>query len=497
MSNFVSYDNLIRSRNDFRRAGTNSGSEFNIFDTPNHKYFKLFFYFNNGDETGDSKLESSNGLLAPTWLLGENANDDTYYMYNSAWSYLKMNADDSRADLLQQFVNLLSNISSESPWYFSEVSGLETGLERKVIDVENFNIEAARPKITIKCLPDSVDDRIGTLMDLYRSIVWDWVSKREMLPANLRKFDMGILIFETPNYPFNVSIKEKDIKKTGSDKNRGVNERFIDQFPYIFPHDKEYEGIGGTKDNPRTSYKYIELHNCEFDYNSTKAAYSALNNKDGFTTEYNIDIFFDDCYETRYNEFLVQEFGDFIEELFMDKANNKNPNNNELASRSLPSSIEMSEESKKYQEKQLKIAKITQKINNSIDNIIYGDQFKAERLDVLEGHTGSKSYDKGFLGNAIDQVVSTVTTKVNSLIKKAVLGNIYTFSLTKIGDQLSSFANGNVLGAARDVSKYIRDSKRNNTGGTPSGNLFPAKKITPTVKNIGNLYKGNTIANNL
>jgi hypothetical protein len=61
-----------------------------------------------------------------------------------------------------------------------------------------------------------------------------------------------------------------------------------------------------------SSYKLIEFHNCEIDYNSVKSGLSALNNKEGWSPEYTIDIMFDDCYEHNYNAFMMRTIGDII-----------------------------------------------------------------------------------------------------------------------------------------------------------------------------------------
>ena len=114
-----------------------------------------------------------------------------------------------RAELLVEFVNLLSNINSESPWYFDEISGLEAALERKSLTERDFKFEEQRQKISIKCKPDSFDDRIATLLDLYRSITYSWALKREVIPSNLRKFDMGIYIFSDPIIPIHNSPEKR------------------------------------------------------------------------------------------------------------------------------------------------------------------------------------------------------------------------------------------------------------------------------------------------
>lgn len=460
MSSLLTYASIIQSLNKFREAGT-STSDFNRFDTPGHKYFKIFFYFNNGDvDSGAGQVTDSGGLLAPTWSI-PNIGDDNYYMYNSAWSYLKMNCEDERAQNLEQFINLLSNISSESPWYFTELSGLDAALERKVIMDKDFKIEDTRSKITIKCLPDAFDDRIGTLLDLYRSIVWSWIDKREVVPANLRKFDMGVFIYETPNTPFHKMPSNSMIEMDG-----------LDNYEYGELYD------GGSY---KTSYKYIEFHNCEIDYNSSKGNFSAINNADGISPEYSIDIHFDDCYETRYNEMMLTTIGDMISWDASEFTNTHNDGGNVVASDPL-----------------------TQR---------------------------SEYYEDGFLSNATKQLVGVGSDAVTGLVKKVALGNLYTFSLTKMADQVKSLVSGDVWSTARNITEYMNDSqqrqdnntkvnlfgrlesKRSNPSGNPTdnlgsatpiaesssdmGNIFPPKKIIPRVKKLGNLATSNTIANNI
>ena len=440
MSNFVSYYNLLTDRLKFRQAGGAASSEFNIYDTPGLKYFKIFFYFDNGDESGSQSIDAGNGLLSPTWLLPEEyLNDNTYYMYNSAWSYLKMNDCDDRAELLENFVNLLSNISSESPWYFSEINGMEAAIERKQIGSENFTIEANRPKITVKCLPDSVDDRIGTLLDLYRTIVWDWKYKQEVLPANLRKFDMGILIYETPTYNVNMQFDQKDA--TGN-------------------HNVFFGNMGATTTN-KASTKYFEFHNCEIDYNSSKTPYSSLNNKEGINVEYSIDIYFDDCYESRSNLFSLLEFGDFV------LSNSEQVNNEYTYGKPIPG------------------YKLKTNTPEDVTKLTITP-------DTLPGHPGSPDKSKGFLQKAVDQLLQTGKGMAEGLLKRAVLGNLYTFSLTRIGDQMASLANGDILSTARNAAEYIRDAKQRKANQLNNLNIFNNDKVLVTSNGPMGTIAGNT-----
>ena len=487
MSRTISYKTILNDRDLFRKSGTKSGGEFNLLDTPGTKYFKIFFYFNNGDSETPLEVSKSTGLLAPTWDVSPTPNDSTYYQYNSAWSYLKMNREDERADQLVKFVNLLSNISSQSPWYFSEITGLDSALERK--QVIDFKWEEERKKISIKCLPDAYDNRIGTLLDLYRSIVWSWQMKREVLPSNLRKFDMGIFIFNDPianfsvlyNYNANQTTDEilldkneygRDIKKNL--KNRKIRESGSEDMITIKRDKKDipkrrYSVIGEDENSYRSSYKYIEFHNCEIDYNSSKSGLSTLNKKEGVPFEYTIDISFDDCYEHQFNESLFMGFGDMIQwDLISNIEYNYKPEK--------PNSV---------------IPTVDELLNWYSSHSAYFDNIPNIK------HTPNTN---GFLTQAFNQVVETVKEAGGSILKKAVLGNLYTFSLTKMKDQLKSLSKGNIWGATHNVINYIQeDNQRTENQLTSYNSIFKKnpQKILPTVKLIGNLANSQTIANNL
>lgn len=425
----MSYARLIRDKNEFRGAGTNHGSDFNIFDTPTLKFFKILFYFH-----GRSDLESSErmstGLLVPAWEY--NLSDSTYWQSTSAWAYLKMNDENERAEKLQQFISLLSNINSESPWYFSSISGFDSALERKVVTDGKLDLSEVK-RLQIKCLQDAMDDRIGTLLSLYRDVVWSWSMKKEILPVNLRKFDMAVYVIEAPTW---------------------------------FLHDDEDVIDGKSEFQP--SYKMFEFHNCEFDYNSAKSGYSEISNQTGVQPTYTIDIMYDDCYEISYNSILMRTIGDVIA--------------TDTAYTCMRGGDTMASITSKEQE----------------DSI--------PQLQELQ-----RRMTRSF--GAIPQLTGAIKGDVNTLLKRIILGNIYTVSLSQVASEYKSLVDGNVIATAQTAKQYIKTAQeraamRNRKSasgniygdveelvkGKPSGDIYP--DVQPTQpKKLGNLYKG-SIANN-
>lgn len=468
---FLPYHMLLDDIKNFKQSGTSHGGDenFNAFDTPSNKYFKIMFYFGSDSEFNDNTQATGSGLLAPTWEEYNSGGDDKFYNYNSAWAYLKLNDENERAEKLEQFVTLLSDISSKSPWYFSSVGGLGDALDRKV--AESGKLEMETKKLNITCLPDAYDGRIGTLLELYRDVTWSWVHKKEIIPANLRKFDMAIYIFEMPDH-------------------------------------KVY-----GKDDYTPSYKMIEFHDCEFNFNSIKSAWSEINNVDGIQPKYTIDISYGDCYEISYNNIMMRTIGDVI----------------------LTDMINLSKTDTVYDSKpqqddgQYAIIKSlsnnTIPVSSLIDVVTVGDTTNSKLITTF-GNLGTRSIDSarsdgtdieykevykpGFLANAVGQVAGHLVADVKSLFNRAVLGNIYTYSLTQIGAQLEEATRGNLIKTGMTVAQYIKNSEsRKQENISASGNIYegdiPATDNTgrkPIVvnkvsKQLGNIFSASTLANNL
>ena len=448
--NLISYSTFLQDMLNFQKAGTRGGSDFNYTDTPSHSYFKLLFYFHNNDTN-----ETAGGLLAPTWQVATG----NYYMYNSAWAYLMQNGEHERAEKLEQFITLLSDINSESPWYFSEVSGVDEALNRALVTSNEFKLDESRKKISIKCLPDAVDQRIGTLLSLYRDVTWSWIMKREIIPANLRKFDMAIYIWESPMYSLTTDAK--------------LNE-----------DSSEFS----------SSYRMIEFHNCEIDYNSIKSGLGTLTNKEGTQHEYTIDIMFDDCYERNYNAFMMRTIGDMI---MYDSGVGESKAQDKVRDIGDELWIRMNE--------------AETRMGYWIDYSL-SDDYTILYPTTLPGHPGSRSNSSGgALNNAINEVGGMAKEEIKSVANRLFLGNLYTYSISKLSDQLKGVLRGQVFNTMKAVDDYAGSSLYNdvnnkyslsnlaNRGQSYLNKVALDRKTGANrrVQTLGNLYKSNTLINNL
>lgn len=498
---FYSYTDFVKERINFKKV---DGEGINRYDSPSALYYKLVFYFTKDsgllglndvyiDDSIDdikvdiivSKLEKPfNYKTIKDAAVKDTDNVDsvryknvTMALKNTAYNYLLLNAEYDRAYMLKSFITLLSEINSSSPWYFQEISGLDTALERKMFSEGEFKIEDKPKQITIKCLHDAYDDRIGTLLDLYRAACFSYTEKKEVVPANLRKFNMGVLVFSAP-------IRGKG-GKSGIKENRILIPDENTDSNYYIP-----------------SAKLIELRNCEIDYNSSKSAWGTLNTtSDPFSPEYTIAINFDDCYESRYNEIMGSVVTDFINAdinlspnviTINDNSDLGNNKTNELGKQEIDKyywldsdydengGIDLYSEKMDYtsntsnvkigynvgavedanvlttqldnlKNKGEELIQIPGIKNNKIDNIHYnGTVNKFGEFEYLNRLVGMG----GFVGNVMQQAVGTATSALKDKVSQVYLGNIHSLSVSNMLDMGKKFLSGDIAGGISSVKKY-------------------------------------------
>lgn len=472
--NPVSYYTFIKERQKYLKAGTKNGQSFNFYDTPTRLYFKVFFYFYNTDSDNGDEY---NGLLAPTWNIYQSG--ENWRKYNSAYSYLMNNNELERADLLKDFINLLSNISSESPWYFKEISGLDEALKRETTP----KIADERKKITIKCALESTDNRVGTLLDLYRSIVWSWQKKCEVVPANLRKFDMGIYLFSTPIIP-------------------------LHDYAGVTNKEDKYAHIGPSSQGYKTSYKYFEFHNCEFSYNNSTSGLTTINNETGIKPEYNIDIEFDDVYENRYNEFLMKDLGDMIMwdtvESTPDMTGLRQTSDvDKITKSAVDSNISTGETEVGYEGRDISKDStfVPIGVNNMNDKeVVEKYVIMNEKSLVKKAMTNIGLSDKinGALNTAKEEVVGALGRLVKTKLAGIILGNTNMYSLPTIVSQINKLSRGQVFESVDAVKSYTEKNSRKTLHFTGLGQDKKVHKDFGYVgKSLGNIYKAKTLADNV
>ena len=277
---------------------------------PGHFYFKIFFNF-----------DTSFGLLGS--LLHVDNNSFSQFSTNTAIKYLMYSSiglphrsDDipGRMLALFKFGNLLSYISNYSPWFFKSIKNLSSADVYPLTEIQND-----KNTIEIELNPDAVDMRVTTLFDLYRYACYDRIKMKEIIPENLRKFDMDVMVFHVPLKYYNTAISSKSLKK-----------KF------------DYKKLSDNMAN-MPSFKMYSFLGCEFDLESLGSLMPDIkNDKAGMIGETSIKINYTQVHTHTMNDWYRIMFGT---DGFYYNANKENTNPSEV------SLVEAAEKNSSYNDK--------------------------------------------------------------------------------------------------------------------------------------------------
>ena len=263
---------------------------YNMAGEPGWFYFKIFFKFNTEYglfggmfKNGGKYIRSTNSALG--------------YLNSSRRYYKTANIDD-RIRALQKFCSTFKSLAVDTPWMFKGVGGIDQ------LPGAYTKEQTKEKTLDITLNEETADMRIGTMFDLYKYACYDNIYCREVLPANLRKFDMAVMIYQLPI---------KKYQTAGS------------TVPYITTTYKNKTTIPiNTARGDMMSFKLYSFMNCEFDETTLNVWNgSSMNNETAFkqgTTTFKIK--YDRFYEMRMNEwarFLMSDEGMYWNEsdLFM------------------------------------------------------------------------------------------------------------------------------------------------------------------------------------
>lgn len=204
----------------------------------------------------------------------------------SALSYLEhleeqgLFRDNKKSQLLKGMIGELIFVQNKTPWFFKSIDGLDSAFK---IAREGYRTGDAG-QITIETL-ESIDRRISFIIDAYRKVAWDMRSMSWILPQNLRKFGMEIMVIE-----FN-AIHTKDNLYQLSQESFTNELKFLENnFPGAYNILRKSEGrvqkfkgvfdtLGAEQPNvsdllsaffvldlfTKVSVQVFQLHECEFD----------------------------------------------------------------------------------------------------------------------------------------------------------------------------------------------------------------------------------------
>jgi len=443
--NIKSYNSIYQLRQAFVRSGGHSDAfagNFNRLDLPGNFYFRIFFHFN----TGHGLLNIGNEFMDQTDRTTEYSIDT-----NTALNYLFMNGEYQRMQLLNDFVSLLSNINTYSPWHFQQIEGLQEALQRTEYTGE-FKIEEEPRSITIKCMEDSYDNRIATLLDLYKSVAFSRILHKEILPANLRRFDMSIYIINTPisgvHYGYGEfgNIKE-ELGLSGSQP-QPLGEITSPEVLFRIPEWREWKN---GSNNIFASAKLIEFQGCEIDANSSASGYQEVKNDEPFQMKHDIRITFKNVVEQRFNDSLNEIIGDLIFDDLdrLDRESSDNPWRtsmpyNASAFEALTNDIESDDpfyiEPEDNSELLTQFMQDTNNRSVAIEGKTIGASSAMDPTGIptngmpgagnLQISTKTITTPQNLVNNFINGVTGTVQNRVSSILSRIQMGNLYWGNLT-------------------------------------------------------------------
>lgn len=392
-----SFEDFYKERTKFRRQGLD-GNDTSPYNDRGSFFYKLFFNFSSNFGLLGSLIHTSTSKYAK--------DINTAYMYLSnniegdKFSEKYKNVLRAKRSSLESFGKILNYLQMECPWFFKEVGGLAEVTKR------NFNeiVPAEEKQITLTFNPDAVDMRISTLLDLYVNACYDTINFKEVIPENLRKFDMSIIIFNPPIANLNVPYtymstqelekayqraKEKSMANIGFQTDLGADESDFS---------KSMNNWAGIL-KERMSFKCIILKNCEIDLNNLTTTPEVLSTEEPLSLEYTINIKYQRSYiynlnkplsiellDNMYNELSFNDYDDFTDVLEKKYDKEKEEIRKELVnSVSIPDQIEVVEE--EVEEEELpSIAEIgeVEEVEELIDEI--EEEYDLDSLsDVYDG----------------------------------------------------------------------------------------------------------------
>ena len=340
---------------------------------PGHFYFKIFFNF-----------DTSFGLLGS--LLHVDNNSFSQFSTNTAIKYLMYSSigrphrsDDipGRMLALFKFGNLLSYISNYSPWFFKSIKNLSSADVYPLTEIQND-----KNTIEIELNPDAVDMRVTTLFDLYRYACYDRIKMKEIIPENLRKFDMDVMVFHVPLKYYNTAISSKSL-----------NKKF------------DYKKLSHNMAN-MPSFKMYSFLGCEFDLESLGSLMPDIkNDKAGMIGETSIKINYTQVHTHTMNDWYRIMFGT---DGFYYNANKENTKLSEV------SLVEAAEKNSSYNDK-------STFYDESNDEQYQRLQAKQAILDHLLYYNSTSSQYK----ELIDASEALCSDLYRAVAPNKALGNLY------------------------------------------------------------------------
>ena len=136
----------------------------------------------------DSIVTSTRGNITSTRTTTTFNNTIVYNAVN--WLYNRN--EDRRAQYLKDFIEGLYTIQRDFPYMFQKIGGVQ-----KLGEVDTSRGQRLKDcTLQLTCISDGIDQKIRSLLELYKKAAWDEIYQRWVLPDIYRFFRMIIYVFD-------------------------------------------------------------------------------------------------------------------------------------------------------------------------------------------------------------------------------------------------------------------------------------------------------------
>jgi hypothetical protein len=405
----------------------------------------------------ERRSAAENGLNGPaTDNTGKEIPFDSSQLFSGTVSH--------RADALSGFRNLLTSINEKSPWFIQSIDGLDQIL--KVPMARQIGGGTGRDQrsgiLTFDCL-DSIDLRVNAMAELYRKATYDFQYHREMLPANLRKFRMWIIVTE---------IRQMDLQRNLADVLNPFNLPGVRSATQTISQIAQSAGIlknsATESENPRRDLESLvksferiqpyvliyQLDLCEFNFDETYAFSKLTNsrNDSAVSAKFKVHVGSAKEYKLQYNILsdLIKNQSSLSPILIQDSWN------------------------------------------------LLGSKILMDGVTLDNNPNLFSRLANNFINNSI---ASVIQQKVSPLVTGAQLGNAYGFRLSDAIRSLNSVQD--LVSGIRNIKSPFEDARPQSKGlGGPlerqypkvDEDVYPNSGSNPSTNPIGNIF-GNNVGN--
>ena len=348
----------------------------------------------------------------------------------SALDYLASINDGARYQYLKLFQELLLDTNYWMPWYWQQLEGIDKVGDYGSLKDPYKGGTDSRIKITTL---ESVDLRITALMDLYRKACFDYEFRREIIPSNLRKFQVSIFIQEIRNIQVDFGTLGNALN-TFNQLSGAYPGGSALNIPFETPQQKAARETAEVS-NEFGANMMFTLKYCEFDSDKSYGSFASVNMSAPEPATQLIEFTYDSIDESYLNPTIQNmPYG----------YNTAGMNYSFLGD--LPTPPSGPGEG------------MLQKLQNLADDPeALNDYMRGAAKDAGAALAGAAA-------NAVDTLARNAGENIRGRLNRLLLGNVYGFSPSQI---LTSLQQGSLLSLGQQAQNIARNN-RNNNSNTPS-----------------------------